>query len=76
MYPCRRLEAALILYYYNLMGGRKAWVLQEHLSRCHRCKEYLENLERVSRMAREDRSHSGLLGEKPLFSHSSMTAHR
>jgi len=76
MYPCRGLESALILYYFNLMGGRKAWLLEEHVSRCHRCKEYLENLERVSRMAREDRGHTDFLGEETLFPHPSMTVHR
>ena len=76
MCPCRGLEAALILYYYNLMGGRKAWLLLEHLSRCPRCREYLENLERVSRMAREDQGHTGVLGEEALFSHPSMPVHR
>jgi hypothetical protein len=76
MYPCRGLEAAMILYYYNLVGGRKAWVLQEHLSRCHRCKDYLKKLEKVSRMAREDRGHPGFIGEETLFSHSGMTVHR
>jgi len=75
MYPCRGLEAALILYHYNLMGGRKAWVLREHLSRCHRCKDYLKKLEKVPRIAREDQGHSGLIGEEPLFSHPGMTIH-
>jgi len=53
MYSCGGLEAASILYHCNFMGGRKAWVLREHLSRCHRCKDYLEKMGRVSRMARE-----------------------
>jgi hypothetical protein len=75
MYPCRGLEAAMILYYYNLVVGRKAWVLQEHLSRCHRCKEYLENLERVSRMARKGQAHSGLSGKETILSHAEKMMH-
>jgi len=69
MYPCRQFEADLILYHYNLMGGRKAWVLLEHLSRCHRCKDYLKRLERVSRMAREDQGQSALYGKETILSH-------
>jgi hypothetical protein len=76
MYPCRGLEPALILYYYGIVGGRKAWLLEEHVSRCHRCKDYLKKLDKVSRMESEDRGHSGFLGEESLFSHPGMTAHR
>jgi hypothetical protein len=76
VYPCRGLEAAMILYYFQLMGGRKAWVLQEHLSRCHRCKDYWKRLEKVSRMAREDRDHPRFIGEEALFPVPGMTVHR
>jgi hypothetical protein len=52
MYPCRGLEAALVLYHFNLMGGRRAWDLEEHLSHCYRCKLYLGKLGWLSRLAR------------------------
>ena len=75
MYPCRRFEADLILYHYNLIGGRKAWVLREHLSRCHRCKDYLKRLEKVPRIAREDQAHSGLSGKENILSHAEKMIH-
>ena len=75
MYPCRQFEADLILYHYNLIGGRKAWVLLGHLSRCNRCKDYLKRLERLSRMAREDQAHSGLSGKENILSHAEKMIH-
>ena len=56
IYPCRGLEDFLILFYFRLLGGRRAQLLEEHLAHCFRCRKYLENLERLSRFLREERS--------------------
>lgn len=54
MFPCRGLEGDLILYHFQILAGRKAWILEEHLSHCYRCRKYLENLKKASRLVGED----------------------
>jgi hypothetical protein len=75
MYPCRGLEAALVLYHSNLMGGRRAWDLQEHLSHCYRCKLYLGKLGWLSRLAQTAQGHSDLDESKSDY-FSPETVHR
>jgi hypothetical protein len=75
MYPCRGLEVALLLYHFNLMGGRRAWNLEEHLSHCYRCKLYLGKLGWLSRLARTAQGHSDL-DESKSGSFAPKTSHR
>lgn len=66
MYPCRGLGAAIILYYFNSLGGRKAWNLQEHLAHCYRCRYYMKRLDYLSQLALKVQSYSELNEAKKL----------
>jgi len=50
MNPCPRYEESLILYSFHELGGKKAVVLQEHLSRCKKCRGFLDALNHAFQM--------------------------